>query len=181
MADVVYSLMLLLFISQAFYLFVFCLFHMTGVSHIIIIIIIIIIFWCSFFQHQKFLNFVCYALGILLGLLSNMTSFINLSRVIHCPVMEFWSISILIWFIRLLARFAASSYIVINRSCSFVLREFCLNICRKISSLVCLLFCLTHIFHFCFSRNCVYLFAMFLVLFPSFVSPLQHHFLVTCY
>ena len=54
-----------------------------------------------------------------------MTSFINLSHVIHCPVMEFWSIGILILFIRRLPRFAVSFYIVINRSCSFVLREFC--------------------------------------------------------
>ena len=81
-----------------------------------------------------------------------------MAHVIHCPVMEFWSIGILILFIRPLPRFAASSYIVINRSCSFVLREFCLSICRKISSLVCLLFCLTHIFHFCFSGNWVYFF-----------------------
>ena len=72
----------------------------------------------------------------------------------------------LILFIRPLPRSAASSYIEINRSCSFVLQEFCLSICRKISSLVCLLFCLTHVFHFCFSGNCVYLFAIFF----SFVS-----------
>ena len=81
-----------------------------------------------------------------------------MSHVIHCPVTEFWSLGILILFIPPLPRFAASSYIVINRSCSFVLRESCLSICRKISSLVCLLFCLTHIFHFCFSCNCVYFF-----------------------
>ena len=49
-----------------------------------------------------------------------------MSHVIHCPVTEFWSIGILILFIRPLPRFAASSYIVINRSCSFVLREFSL-------------------------------------------------------
>ena len=159
---------------------------MTGVCHIIII-------YLFFFFGDNFglvfsgvrsslLNFVCYAFhsyyallkwsGLLLGLLSDMTSFINLSHVIHCPVMEFWSIGILILFISPLPRSAASSYIEINRSYSFVLQEFCLSICRKISSLVCLLFCLTHIFHFCFSGNCVYLFAMFLVLFPSFVSPL---------
>ena len=63
-----------------------------------------------------------------------------MSHVIHCPVTEFWSLGILILFIPPLPRFAASSYIVINRSCSFVLRAFCLSICRKISSLVCLLF-----------------------------------------
>ena len=91
-----------------------------------------------------------------------------MSHEIHCPVTEFWSIGILILFIRPLPRFAASSYIVINRSCSFVLREFCLSICRKISSLVCLLFCLTHIFDFCF-----YLFAMFLVVVSFFFFAIK--------
>ena len=96
--------------------------------------------------------------------------------------MEFWSIGISILFIRPLPRFAASSYIEINQSCSFVLREFCLSICRKISSLVCLLFCLTHIFHFCFSGNCVYLFAMFLVVVSFFcfaiIAPFSCHMLL---
>ena len=105
-----------------------------------------------------------------------------MSHVIHCPVTEFWSIGILILFIRPLPRFAASSYIVINRSCSFVLREFWLSICRKISSLVCLLFCLTHIFHFCFSGNCVYLFAMLLVVVSFFcvaiITPFSCHVLL---
>ena len=74
----------------------------------------------------------------------------------------------LVLFIRPLPRFAASSTIAINLSCSFVLQEFCLSICRKISSLVCLLFCLTHIFHFCFFGDCVYFFAMFLVVVSFF-------------
>ena len=88
----------------------------------------------------------------------------------------------LILFIRPLPRFAASSTIAINLSCSFVLQEFCLSICRKISSLVCLLFCLTHIFHFCFSGNCVYLFAMFLVVVSFFcfaiITPFSCHMLL---
>ena len=111
-----------------------------------------------------------------------LTYFLLMAHVIHCPVMQFWSFGILILFIRPLPRFTASSTIAINWSCSFVLQEFCLSICRKISSLVCLLFCLTHIFHFCFSGNCVYLFAMFLVVVSFFcfaiITPFSCHMLL---
>ena len=105
-----------------------------------------------------------------------------MAHVIHCPVMEFWSIGILMSFIRPLRRFAGSSSIAINWSCSSVLQEFCLSICHKISSLVCLLFCLTLIFHFCFSGNCVFLFAMFLVVISFFcfaiITPFSRHMLL---
>ena len=105
-----------------------------------------------------------------------------MAHVVHCPVMEFWSIGIWILFIHSLPRFAASSSITINWSCSFVLQEFCLNICGKISSLVCLLFCLTQIFLFCFSGNCVYLFAVFVVVVSFFcfaiITPFSCHMLL---
>ena len=105
-----------------------------------------------------------------------------MAHVIHCPVMEFWSIGTLILFIRSMPRLQRLLPLQLIDLALLYCKNFGLSICRKLNSLVCLLFCLTHIFHFCFSGNCVYLFAMLLVVVSFFcvaiITPFSCHVLL---